>query len=294
MESKKNVSVFLALSALAFALASCGKEDDEFEAKRLCYEKRVAPLRDRAAAGDPTARARLQPEFLNRYAEDCGMTAEEKKKVLGSEATIATPRPSSTSTSQPSPNPTTTALPTQVQDVPVQEMTAILKSVPNDGKCRLRYFDSSAGANAGYNVLAGNTVIQATGLTYFNQGISAYTNAVYDRTCSAGAAENCTLRFRSAKSKSFRGYYVAIEGNDLVSTGYSLASDAVRDFNRLKAAGICELKVKANCSVVDLRPGQTGFAVVSDTNGWMHDYPMSRQDEADFQLTKLRDMGFCN
>lgn len=281
----------LAGTIVSLAFAACGKsEDDEFESKRLCYEKRVSPLRERAAQGDTVARARLAPEFLNKYAQDCGMNAEERKKVLGLEAPIASPRPSPTGTSAPSPTPTSTALPSQVSDEPMQEMTSILKSVPDDGKCRLRYFDSTAGQNAGYNVLAGTSLIQQSGLSYFNQGISAFEGAVFDRSCNKGIPENCTLRFRGMKSKTFRGYYVAIEGNDLMGTGHSSAADAVRDFNRLKAAGICELKVKANCRTAT---SGGGWAVISDTNGWLHDYPYSNQQEADFQLSQLRTMGFC-
>lgn len=102
---------------LALSLASCGS--GSFEDKKECYDERVKPLVDRANLGDAWAHSRLNPEQLNRFADECGMTDDEKSRLFSKPldvqalpTTRATPSPTGIPSNRPSSWPTATPTPT--------------------------------------------------------------------------------------------------------------------------------------------------------------------------------------
>ncbi|MBL7716916.1 MAG: hypothetical protein JNL01_15740 [Bdellovibrionales bacterium] len=462
---RRNFVVASSSASLALILASCGA--DTFQEKKACYDERIKPLVDRANQGDSWAFSRLNQEQLNRFADECGMTDDEKARLFArplevkappvsqaspdptglpsgrpstwptvtptpsitptgtptvtpsptatptvtptvtptstptatptvtpsptatptstptvtptvsptvtpsptatpTATTTVTPSPTATPTSTPTvtptasptvtpsptatptptvtptatpsptvtptatpsptvtptatpsptatptptvtptvtPSPTATPTPTVTPtvtpsptatvapafpDFPVVDEKTVLAGAPADNYCRVRYIGPGSKWE-GYLPIANRKAL----VTRSEKTLKDAIDEIRSRCTSQRKPETCSMRFRStARSGTYAGFYAAVGNNDLSAMGFSDPVGASDLADLLVKDGLCKMAPLANCKVVQVFAPQSGWVVVSDTNGWLQDQVLISQQDANSLLAQFQKTKFC-
>ncbi|MBL7716273.1 MAG: hypothetical protein JNL01_12480 [Bdellovibrionales bacterium] len=346
----------LAFAAFSLVFASCSQKS--LDEKKKCFEDKVQPLLQRTGKKVSWPEAKFDEGVLNRFADDCEFSKEEKSEYFitnkvqfapksqvpaspsvsstpsisprpstspnPSPTVTVSPSPSPTGSVKPTPSPTVTVTPSptptpsptvtvtptpsptptkpttipphgSLSAIPVTDQVTVMAAVADDGVCRLRYFGASAGSQSGYNVLSGRRLLSSTPATDVATGIAQLKAAAKAGNCMIGAPERCQLRYRTNQlSGQSQGFYVAIEGSDMMGMGARSSKLSLDILTPLEAAGLCVRETPTpTCVIESATPPGVGFVVVSSVQGWMQDIPMMPRTTVEFYLQSLQSTGYC-